>query len=244
MVFDNFRKRVLRAKLNIFIIFFVLVFPLGAFAWTGKCVGVSDGDTISVMHEGKAEKIRLYGIDCPEKGQPFGTRAKQFTGNMVFGKIVAVKPTTIDKYGRTVAWVYLDNACLNKKLLEAGLAWHYKQYSSDEDLALFEIDARTKKIGLWADSKPIPPWDWRHRARSSTVTDEQSPRSPPSSVLLISPSVTSKPAEIISYHGNIQSHIFHGPGCRYYNCKNCTAVFNSREEGIKAGYRPCKVCNP
>jgi endonuclease YncB( thermonuclease family) len=150
-----------RVKILSTLVVLILLIPLNAFSWSGKCVGVSDGDTISVMHEGKAEKIRLYGIDCPEKGQPFGKRAKQFTSDMVFGKTVEVKPVTIDRYGRTVAWIYSDDICLNKELLRAGLAWHYKQYSSDEDLALFELDARGKKIGLWADFNPIPPWEWR-----------------------------------------------------------------------------------
>ena len=95
-------------------------------AWIGKVVGVSDGDTITVMHDGMAEKIRLYGIDCPEKRQAFGKRAKQFTSSMVFGRIVEAKPITTDRYGRTIAWIYFDGACLNEELLKAGLAWHYK----------------------------------------------------------------------------------------------------------------------
>ena len=144
-----------------FVIILVLLIPLTAFAWSGKCVGVADGDTISVMHEGKAEKIRLHGIDCPEKGQPFGKRAKQFTSDMVFGKIVEIKPTTTDRYGRTVAWVYVDDICLNEELLKAGLAWHFKKYSQDTKLAALENDARSKEIGLWSDKNSVPPWEWR-----------------------------------------------------------------------------------
>ena len=104
-------------------------------SWTGKVVGVSDGDTITVMHHGKGEKIRLYGIDCPEKRQAFGKRAKQFTSGMVFGKNVEVRPVTIDRYGRTIAWVYVNGTCLNEELLKAGFAWHYKRYSSERHLA-------------------------------------------------------------------------------------------------------------
>jgi endonuclease YncB( thermonuclease family) len=97
--------------------------------WTGKVVGVSDGDTITVMHNGKAEKIRLYGIDCPEKRQAFGKRAKQFTSKMVFGRIVEARPVTTDRYGRTIAWIYVDGECLNEELLKAGLAWLYNKAS-------------------------------------------------------------------------------------------------------------------
>ncbi len=133
--------------------------PSPAHAWSGKCVSVTDGDTIKVMRQGKAERIRLYGIDCPEKKQPFGTKAKQFASDLVYKKIVEIKPIERDRYGRTIAWVYVGGKCLNKELLKAGLAWHYKQYSKDRDLAELETEARQKKIGLWSD--PIPPWKFR-----------------------------------------------------------------------------------
>jgi hypothetical protein len=191
------------------------------------------------MHEGRAEKIRLHGIDCPEMGQPFGKRAKQFTSDMVFGKIVEVKPTDRDRYGRTVAWVYVDSICLNKELLKVGLAWHYKQYSKDNELAILELVAQKKKIGLWSDPHAISPWEFRHEPDKSAVVEEQPARPQPA----ITPA-TPQPTEPIVYHGNTQSHVFHRPGCRYYNCKNCTAVFHSREAAISTGYRPCKVCNP
>lgn len=148
-------------KKSVAVILFFLFLPAIAYSWTGKCVSVTDGDTIKVMHEGKAERIRLYGIDCPEKKQPFGTKAKQFTGNLAFSKIVDVEPLEKDRYGRTIAWVYANNVCLNKELLKAGLAWHYKKYSNDADLAKTENTARAKKVGLWSIPSSIPPWEWR-----------------------------------------------------------------------------------
>ena len=88
--------------------------------FTGKVVGVSDGDTISVMHNGKAERIRLSGIDCPEKGQAFGQRAKQFTSALVFGKEVTVAVQDSDKYGRTIGEVkLLDGRVLTRQELTA-----------------------------------------------------------------------------------------------------------------------------
>ena len=194
--------------------------------WNGKVVGVSDGDTITVLHDGIAEKIRLYGIDCPEKGQAFGKRAKQFTSKMVFGRAVEARPITTDRYGRTIAWIYFDGACLNEELLKVGLAWHYKRYSPEKYLAELETEARQKKAGLWSDPYSVPPWDFRHGKR--TVTK---PR----------PSTDSQG---IVYHGNIKSKKFHRPSCKYYNCRNCTAIFHSREEAIRAGYEPCGLCKP
>src|SRR5207245_4123938 len=103
----------------------ILLSPTVAFAdFSGRVVGISDGDTIKVLHNGRAEKIRLHGIDCPEKGQPFGTKAKQFTSEMAFGKTVTLHVTDMDRYGRTVADVILpDGRVLNRELVAAGLAW-------------------------------------------------------------------------------------------------------------------------
>ena len=142
----------------------VLLFVSPAFAdFSGRVVGVTDGATIKVMHKGKEEKIRLYGIDCPEKGQPFGRKAKEFTSAMVFGKTVAVYVRGFDKYGRTIGDVILPGRrVLNQELVAAGLAWWYKKYAPrDDTLRVLEEQARTKKLGLWADPNPVPPWCWR-----------------------------------------------------------------------------------
>ena len=189
-----------RTQILMLVIVLVLLIPLTASAWSGKCVGVSDGDTISVMHEGKAEKIRLYGIDCPEMGQSFGKRAKQFTSDMVFGKIVAIKPTDRDRYGRTVAWVYTDSIFLNKELLKAGLAWHYKKYSQDDDLAILELVARKKGIGLWSEPRAISPWEFRHEPDKSAVVEDQ-PISPQPAITPATP----RPTESIVYHGKAKN---------------------------------------
>jgi len=105
-----------------FAVVIVLLFVSPAFAdFSGRVVGVTDGDTIKVLHNGRAEKIRLHGIDCPEKGQPFGSKAKQFTPELVFGKTVTVHVIDMDRYGRTVADVVLpDGRVLNRELVAAG----------------------------------------------------------------------------------------------------------------------------
>jgi endonuclease YncB( thermonuclease family) len=122
--------------------------------FNGKVVGVTDGDTITVLHNGRGEKIRLYGIDCPEKRQPFGTAAKQFSSELAFGKIVTVVPMGRDRSSRTVADVFLpDNRLLNHELVREGLAWRYKRYALENSvLEQLERDAREAKRGLWADN--------------------------------------------------------------------------------------------
>lgn len=142
---------------------------------TGKVVGVSDGDTITVLDAARAQtKIRLAGIDAPEKSQAFGNRSKQHLSDLVFGKVVEIDWGKTDKYGRTVGKVTVGGKDANLSQVRAGLAWHYKAYEKEQspkdraDYAQAEIDARTRKAGLWADANPIPPWDFRHGAGNAS----------------------------------------------------------------------------
>jgi micrococcal nuclease len=123
-------------------------------------VRVKDGDTIVVLHEGKRLDVRLEGIDCPESGQAFGQRAKQATSGLAQGKTLRVPPTGTDKYGRTLANITLpDGRNLSQELVRQGYAWWFRKYSTDQTLAKLEAEARQKRIGLWADPNPMPPWD-------------------------------------------------------------------------------------
>ncbi len=202
--------------------------------WSGEVVGVSDGDTITVLREKQPIKIRLQAVDCPEKNQPFGTKAKLFTAGMVFGKRVSVKPVTQDRYGRTVAWIYLGNKSLNEELLRSGMAWHYSQYDHSIQLERLVQGAQKAKIGLWSEANPIPPWEWRHGRQ----IHKQKARQHPASRAKTSSSLNGP------LHGNTKSKIFHLPSCKSYNCKSCTAVFNSTQEALQAGYHPCTRCQP
>lgn len=130
----------------------------------GRVIGVSDGDTITVLRDRHPEKIRLHGIDAPEKGQPFGERAKQFTSERAFGREVSIRVVDHDRYGRTVAEVILaDGRSLNRELVRAGYAWWYRRYSSDRGLGDLEAQARAARSGLWADAHAVAPWEWRAR---------------------------------------------------------------------------------
>lgn len=137
-----------------------------AFAWTGKVVGVSDGDTIKVLHDGQQEKIRLYGVDCPESKQAFGQKANNFTASMVAGQMVDVEPVDHDRYGRTVGLVTVAGRSLNGELIHNGFAWVYRQYCKrDECREWLADESQTKaaRIGLWGDPAPVPPWNWRRQ---------------------------------------------------------------------------------
>jgi len=157
-------------KIVFLLILQVIFIPVLCWAWSGKVVGVDEGDTIEVMRDGKGEKIRLYGIDCPEIKQDFGQRAKEFTSEYVFGKIVEVEPVATDHYGRTVALVYFNNNSLNEAIIKSGFAWAYKKYSVKPRCAewiTFELEARIKKLGLWSVPNPTPPWVFRHKNKGS-----------------------------------------------------------------------------
>lgn len=132
---------------------------------TGKVISVKDGDTIDVVFENEPLTIRFAHIDCPEKrtNQPFGNAAKKFTSDLCFGQIVTIEnEQKFDRYGRLIGVVINENGLnVNKELLKAGLAWHYKKYSDDDSYAELENIARQSKLGLWVEANPIPPWEWR-----------------------------------------------------------------------------------
>jgi endonuclease YncB( thermonuclease family) len=139
----------------------------------GKVIGVSDGDTVDVLDDNKTvHRIRLAGIDAPEKAQPFGQRAKEHLSNTVFGKRVEVIGNKIDKYGRTVGKIMVNGVDANLEQVKAGFAWHYKEYAREQPAAdrtvyaAAEERARAERIGLWRESKQMPPWEWRHGGKN------------------------------------------------------------------------------
>ena len=199
--------------------------------FTGKVVGISDGDTISVLREGKAVKVRLHGVDTPEKAQAFGTQARKLTGDLVFQQTVTVVIRDTDRYGRLVGEVLLpDGRSLNQELVKAGMAWWYRQYApNDTTLAQLEAEARTAKRGLWADAHPVPPWEWRKGQRASPTAAS-------------APAAVSPTAEPII--GNRRSKCITGPGVPDYDkvATQNRVPFPSREAAEQAGYRPAGNC--
>jgi endonuclease YncB( thermonuclease family) len=138
----------------------------------GRVVGVSDGDTITVLDKDKDKaehKVRLMGIDAPEKSQDFGAASKQALSNYIYQREVTVDYKKFDKYKRIVGKVMLDKQDICLAMIELGLAWHYKDYEKEQsktDTDLYsqaELKARQAKIGLWQDSKAIQPSAFRHK---------------------------------------------------------------------------------
>lgn len=201
-------------------------------SWQGRCVGVIDGDTISVSHGDQTETIRLYGVDCPEGKQAFGAIAKQATFSWVAGKTVTVYPVDTDRYSRTVAHVVCENGVsLNAALVYAGYAWWYREYApTNLLLALLETQARQGRWGLWADNAPVSPWEFRDNAQPPA----DSPRSPQPA------------ANTQSSSGTDQVYITGGQCYHRQGCQAMQATPRSltRAQAVSMGRRPCSVCNP
>jgi micrococcal nuclease len=133
---------------------------------TGEVVSIADGDTLTLLVGKTQVKVRLDGIDTPERAQPFGRKAGQALAKKVFGKAVQVDDFGKDRYGRTLGIVRLGKRNINLELVREGWAWRYRKYApKNKELATAEAAARKAKRGLWTDPKPIPPWDWRKSER-------------------------------------------------------------------------------
>jgi endonuclease YncB( thermonuclease family) len=143
-----------------------LVGSAAAEEFTARVVGVTDGDTLTVLHASHSERVRLVGVDAPEKRQAYGERAKRFTADLAFDRTVTVRTTGRDRNGRLLGEVVLpDGRSLNQELVRAGYAWWFRKYSRDGRLARLEEEARASRRGLWADQAPQAPWDYRASGR-------------------------------------------------------------------------------
>jgi endonuclease YncB( thermonuclease family) len=154
-----------------FCVFVFCACPVKAALLEGLVVGIADGDTITLLDVTKTQyKIRLAGIDAPEKKQSFGTRSKQSLAGMISRQHVTVEWTKYDRYRRIVGRVLLNGKDVNLAQVSAGMAWHYKAYQGEQTradrttYAEAELEARAARAGLWRDALPTPPWEFRHRA--------------------------------------------------------------------------------
>ena len=166
-----------------------------------KVVSIADGDTLTVLaFNNKRIRIRLSGIDTPEKSQDFGTEAKQALFFKIFDKTVRIKSHGKDRYGRTLGDIYLGDRWINLEMVSEGYAWHYKKYSKDQYLAQAELNARKVRKGLWADSNSIPPWEYRRgvKFKYSKISGK------------------SQEKATITYWLNTSSGTRHNSNCQYY----------------------------
>jgi len=154
----------------------LFAFAINAETITGQVVGVADGDTITVLDADKVQhKIRLAGIDAPEKKQAFGNRSKESLSDLVFDKTVNVETDKRDRYRREIGKVLVNGWDVNLVQVERGMAWFYRQYQREQspnDRRLYEAAedaAKAGRRGLWRDTDPVPPWEFRHSKSKSAL---------------------------------------------------------------------------
>jgi endonuclease YncB( thermonuclease family) len=137
-------------------------------SFEAKVVKITDGDTITVLLDKTEHKIRLEGIDAPERRQAYGTKARQALADKIFGETVRVDWKKRDRYKRIIGRVYLGDRDISLEMVKDGWAWHYKRYSKEAALADAEKEARKAGRGLWADKDPVPPWEKRQQDKRKT----------------------------------------------------------------------------
>lgn len=144
-------------------VFLLMPTSVSAVDLSGKVVGVADGDTLTIHIEGSPQvRVRLSAIDAPEKAQAFGAVSKQALSDLCYGKTAQLDVVDTDRYGRKVAEVWCDGVYANGSMVAQGLAWVYRRYAGlRADLYAAELDARSSRLGLWADANPTPPWEFR-----------------------------------------------------------------------------------
>ena len=192
-----------------------------------EVVRIQDGDSITVMRDGEEIVIRLFGVDCPERGTKFDSQSRRFTAKMLRRRQVKVIPKERDQFGRVVARVLVGKTDISLELLRAGLAWHFTRFSRDSELAKAQEMAQDNRVGIWSQSDPVPPWEFRADQEKSLNRKEKR-----------------KEPELGLYHGNMKSKVFHKSSCRYYDCRSCTRLFYSKSQAVSAGFRPCRWCEP
>lgn len=186
-------------------------------------IGVTDGDTIKVLVDKATATVRLEGIDAPESGQSFGTKARQALAELVAGKTVTVKKTGTDKYSRTLGFVVANDVDVNAKMIEDGWAWHFVKYNDEERLQELEVAARKAKRGLWADNNVLAPWDYRAR--------QSQPQETPKATQTAEPKAEGPTKE---YWLNTPSNVRHNQRCQY---------FKNTKKGRLCGPTDGKACD-
>lgn len=200
---------------------------------TGLVVAVHDGDTLTVQNGSSLYKVRLSDVDAPEMGQVFGKQARQFTEQMALGHRVRVNVSMIDMHGRRVGEVIVDDGrVLNEELVHAGLAWYYRVHPvKNERLQKLEHFAFQKKLGLWVEKEPLPPWEFR---RESHIPD----------VPATADQVDYD--QIFNYGivGNHRTKKFRWPACKHYRNRRPqkALIFHSLEQARERGFVPAKDC--
>ncbi len=212
---------------------------------TGRVVGVSDGDTITVLGPDRRQyKIRLNGIDAPESSQEFGQVSKQNLARLVHGRQVRIEWEKQDRYERVLGRVFLDQTDINLEQVRQGLAWYYRAYERDiapADRQRFdraEQEARSSRRGLWRSATPTPPWDFRTAARSTRSSGSET------FTRAAAPPAASNNTGSGAIRGNRNSGIYHLPECPDYekiSLRNRVS-FGTEAEARQNGFRKAGNC--
>lgn len=200
---------------------------------TGQVVMVHDGDTFTLKSGRSLYKVRLAEVDAPEMGQVFGQQARTFTEEMVLGRRVRVNVAMIDRYGRRVGEVIVeDGRVLNEELVHAGWAWYYRVNPlKNERLQRLEQYAFARKLGLWVEQEPLPPWEFRRESRIPEVPE----------------TVSQVDYDRIFHYGivgNRRTKTVRWPACKHYRLSRPrqALIFNSRQQARQMGFQPAKDC--
>lgn len=202
-------------------------------AVSGRCLRVVDGDTVDIETETGRVRLRLHGVDAPERGQPFSKKATRFVRDRIDGEPVSISYTRKGK----AAWnrgegivYYKGDRCLNSELLEAGLAVLDERFCDDghsAEWARAQEVARRAGNGFWSQADPVFPWEKREEAQRGDAAAREKRR-----------------ATAAPFVGNRKSRVFHNASCPGSRGKNCTNPFDRREDALASGYRPCGRCRP
>ncbi|MBL7648327.1 MAG: thermonuclease family protein [Candidatus Hydrogenedentes bacterium] len=205
----------------------------------GKVVSVADGDTITVLQGKEQIKVRLHGVDAPEKAQDFGTASRNFTSDLCFGKEVTVDVKDTDRYGRKVGIVTVpDGRVLNQELIKAGLAHWYEAYARNDSLLKgLQDEAKSAKRGVWSRPDTVAPWDFRKEKREPSAVAPSKP-SPAPRTSKVPAKTDRKVNEVFITETGSK---YHRGSCRSLK-KSKRAV--SKSDALSLGLEPCGICNP
>lgn len=151
--------------MNLYVAFGIALL-LGDFAYAHKVIGISDGDTMTLLVDNKPLKIRLANIDAPEKKQAFGQKSKESLSDICWNTDATYETQTVDRYGRAVAVVFCNGIQANTEQVRKGMAWVYPKYNKDSMLPAIETYARDRNLGLWSDRDPVAPWEFRNQLQT------------------------------------------------------------------------------
>ena len=198
--------------------------------FSAKVISVADGDTLTVLLNRKRYKVRVAGIDAPEKGQAFGQKSKKRLSGLIFGKQVFGVRESLDKYGRNVCTLKIDSNDVANEMLREGLAWQYQKFSKDPELQKSEGYAKAKKLNIWSEAGPIAPWDWRkwgEAKRKNWLLAKEAAAVTPASTATATATVASPPTALTPRNAtsspvkdhwiNTKSGARHNSGCRWFN---------------------------